>query len=123
MQSLKEKNIVNETKQSPTNAKDTITVKRLWLAKKLLKSGYQIVDIISAPDNRYLNFIFKNTEGLEDAINKAIEEKNNKRKERRHHGYSEHNDDSVRISPEDLMKKFDEIKQQIQAVADNKIIK
>ena len=123
MQSLaKEKNIVNETKQLPTNAEDTITVKRLWLAKKLLKSGYQIVDIISAPDNRYLNFIFKNTEGLEDAINKAIEEKNNKRKERRHHGYSEHNDDSVRISPEDLMKKFDEIKQQIQAVADNKII-
>ena len=123
MQSLKEKNIVNETKQSLTNAEDTITIKRLWLAKKLLKSGYQIVDIISAPDNRYLNFIFKNTEGLEDAINKAIEEKNNKRKERRHHGYSEHNDDSVRISPEDLMKKFDEIKQQIQAVADNKIIK
>lgn len=123
MQSLaKEKNIVNETKQSPTNAEDTITVKRLWLAKKLLKSGYQIVDIISAPDNRYLNFIFKNTEGLEDAINKAIEEKNNKRKERRYHGYSEHNNDSVRISPEDLMKKFDEIKQQIQAVADNKII-
>lgn len=123
MQSLaKEKNIVNETKQSPTNAEDTITVKRLWLAKKLLKSGYQIVDIISVPDNRYLNFIFKNTEGLEDAINKA-EEKNNKRKERRHHGYSEYNDDSVRISPEDLMKKFDEIKQQIQAVADNKIIK
>ena len=114
---------MNETKQSLTNAEDTITVKRLWLAKKLLKSGYQIVDIISAPDNRYLNFIFKNTEGLEDAINKAIEEKNNKRKERRHHGYSEHSDDSVRISPEDLMKKFDEIKQQIQAVADNKIIK
>lgn len=107
---------MNETKQLPTNAEDTITVKRLWLAKKLLKSDYQIVDIISAPDNRYLNFIFKNTEGLEDAINKAIEEKNNKRKERRHRGYSEHNDDSVRISPEDLMKKFDEIKQQIQAV-------
>ena len=114
---------MNETKQSSTNAEDTITVKRLWLAKKLLKSGYQIADIISAPDNRYLNFIFKNTEGLEDAINKAIEEKNNKRKEKRHHGYSEYNDDSVRISPEDLMKKFDEIKQQIQAVADNKIIK
>lgn len=114
---------MNETKQLPTNAEDTITVKRLWLAKKLLKSGYQIVDIISAPDNRYLNFIFKNTEGLEDAINKAIEEKNDKRKERRRHGYSEHSDDSVRISPEDLMKKFDEIKQQIQAVADNKIIK
>lgn len=123
MQSLKEKNTVNETKQLSTNAEDTITVKRLWLAKKLLKSGYQIVDIISTPDNRYLNFIFKNTEGLEDAINKVIKEKNDKRKERRRHGYSEHSDDSVRISPEDLMKKFDEIKQQIQAVADNKIIK
>ena len=97
--------------------------KKTWVGKKLLKSGYQIVDITSAPDNRYLNFIFKNTEGLEDAINTAIEKKNNKRKERRHHGYSEHNDGSVRISPEDLMKKFDEIKQQIQAVADNKIIK
>ena len=103
------------------NDERTIIIKRFWLAKKLLKAGFRIVDIVMARNGKYINFVFENEDNFVDKMNELINEKHeNWNEQHRYGGYT----NAKAVSPEDLMKQFDEIKEKIEAVvANNQIIK
>lgn len=110
---------MDETK-TLQNDERTITIKRFWLAKKLLKAGFRIVDIVMARNGKYINFVFENEDNLVDKMNELIDEKHeNWNEQHRYGGYT----NVKAVSPEDLMKQFDEIKEKIEAVANNQIVK
>ena len=111
---------MDETKTLQNNDERTITIKRFWLAKKLLKAGFRIVDIVMARNGKYINFVFENEDNFVDKMNELIEEKHeNWNEQHRYGGYS----NVKAVLPEDLMKQFNEIKEKIEAVANNHIIK